>query len=63
MKIADMRTLRLRASSRHGGADYRIFFGTVIKAAAGRPSDLRRSSKIIERVKNPKIIFVECNFQ
>ena len=38
------------------------FFGTVIKAAAGRPSGRRRSSQLLERVKNPKITLVQSNF-
>jgi hypothetical protein len=63
MKISNGRAPRLGASPGHGGADYRIFFmGTVIKAAAGRPSGRRRSSQIVERVKNPKITLVQCNF-
>ena len=34
----------------------------VIKAAAGRPLGQRRSSHIIERVKNPNVTFVSLRF-
>jgi hypothetical protein len=33
-----------------------------MKAAAGRPPGRRRSSHISERVKNPKITLIQCNF-
>jgi len=62
MKIADMRAPRLRAP--RGARRGRLpdsFMSTEIKAAAGRPSGRRRSSQIIERVKNPKITLVQGN--
>jgi hypothetical protein len=41
----------------------RIFLRVrVIKAAAGRNSGRRRSLQIVEKVKNPEITLIQCNF-